>query len=117
MRLREGSNVFLVPDNLTVTFTRMMEDSRCPIGATCFWGGLAYARVDIQKPGEQTTVMFLWIPGLVTTPYRSNRAEFPGYYITLLQLDPYPALDDQGQPVMYEALLAIEKIRTRKLLR
>lgn len=113
VRLKEGSDILLAPDNIVVKFTSMMNDSRCPKEAVCFWGGLAEIRVDVAKPEQQPTLLILWIPGLISTPYRRNRMEVSGYYITLLQLDPYPLLDDRGQPVVYEALLAIEKIKTR----
>jgi hypothetical protein len=108
LRMKEGSEVFLVPDNVTIQFTRMMNDSRCPVDLMCFWPGLAIIRVDISAP-DQSTPLLLPIPGLVQTPYRRNKMEAGGYYITLLQLDPYPTQESQGRPQVYEALLAIEK--------
>jgi hypothetical protein len=108
VRLKEGENVFLVPDNVTVTFTRMMDDSRCPVDVVCFWAGLAIIRVDVSAR-DRNTPLFLPIPGQVRTPYRRNRLEAEGYYVTLLQLDPHPTRHDQSRPRQYEALLAIEK--------
>lgn len=108
LRMKEGENVFLVPDNVTVTFTRMMNDSRCPADVICIWPGLAIIRVDVSTH-SQNTPLLLPIPGQVRTPYRWNRLEAAGFYITLLQLDPYPTRHDQSRPPAYEALLAIEK--------
>jgi len=113
VRLREGSDVLLAPDYITIKFTSMLQESRCPQQATCIWGGIAIVQANVKQAEQQNTALILWIPGLVTTPYRRNRVEISGYYITLLQLDPYPALDDSQQPKVYEALLGIEKIRTR----
>ena len=113
VRLKEGSNVFLTPDNITFTFTKMVGDSRCPKGAMCFWGGLAEILVNVKTQSEQTIPVLLWIPGLVSTPYRRNVMKASGYNITLLQLDPYPEVNHDGSPVVYEALFAIEKIKTR----
>ncbi len=108
IRLKEGENVFLVPDNATVRFTRMIDDSRCPTDVFCFWSGLAIIRVDIGTR-DRNTPLYLPIPGQVRTPYRQNQFEAEGFSITLLQLDPYPSPHDQHQPRVYEALLAIEK--------
>ncbi len=115
--MKEGSDIFLTPDNLTVRFIKMMTDSRCPKNVVCFWPGLAVIRVDITRDTEQPTVLLLVIPGLVTTPYRRNSTEASGYSITLLQLDPYPVFQSGNGPAVYEALLAIEKIKTRSVVR
>jgi hypothetical protein len=106
---KEGQDVFLVPDNVTVTFTRMMTDSRCPSDLVCVWPGLAIIRVDVTSQTGHSTQLLMPIPGQVRTPYRRNRMEAEGYYITLLQLDPYPKHSDEERPTTYEALLAIEK--------
>jgi hypothetical protein len=108
VRLKEGEDVLFVPDNVRITFTRMMEDSRCPADVVCVWPGLAIVRVDVSAP-NQNTPLLLFIPGQVRTPYRRNQLEAEGFSITLLQLDPYPSRNDQHQPRVYEALLAIEK--------
>lgn len=117
VRMKEGSDIFLTPDKVTVRFIKMMTDSRCPKNVVCVWEGLAIIRVDVTRDTEQPTVLLLAIPGLVSTPYRRNTLEASGYYITLLQLDPYPVFQSGNGPTVYEALLAIEKIKTRSVVR
>jgi hypothetical protein len=113
VRLKEGADVFLTPDDVSFKFIQLVGDSRCPKGALCFWGGIAEVRVDMFRPGQPPTVLLLWIPGLITTPYRKNGITQSGYNITLLQLDPYPDVNKGDGKVVYEALLAIEKIKSR----
>jgi hypothetical protein len=113
VRLKEGGDVFLTPDNVRFKFIQLVGESRCPKGATCIWGGIAEVRVDMFRPDQQPVVVLLWIPGLVTTPYRRNGITQSGYNITLLQLDPYPDINRGDSSVVYEALLAIEKVKAR----
>ena len=113
VRLKEGDDVFLTPDDVSFKFVQLVGDSRCPKGALCIWGGIAEVRLAMIRQGEQPTVVLLWIPGSITTPYRRNGLTVSGYNVTLLQLDPYPVVNQGDTPVVYEALLAIEKIKTR----
>lgn len=86
---KEGENKFLKEAEMNVTFTRMLEDSRCPVDAKCVWEGAATAELTVM--GTYTRPMKFKISTL------SNEARgytssvlFNGYKISLVQASPSP---------------------------
>ena len=75
-------------DTLDLRFARVLEDSRCPELAECFWTG--QARIAIVADSDDGVPMTLEFntnpaPGL-TVP----TAQVGDYSVTLQSLDPYP---------------------------
>jgi hypothetical protein len=56
--LAAGQEARLSTKDLTVRYTRLVEDSRCPEHVTCVWSGDAVVSVQLSQPGrgEQTAV-------------------------------------------------------------
>ena len=54
--LRAGQEAQLSTKDLTVRYTRLVEDSRCPEHVTCVWSGDAVVAIQLSQPGrgEQT---------------------------------------------------------------
>ncbi|WP_326837214.1 hypothetical protein VSH64_20335 [Amycolatopsis rhabdoformis] len=54
--LAEGQEARLTTRDLTVRYTRLVEDSRCPENVTCVWSGDAVVALELSQPGrgEQT---------------------------------------------------------------
>ncbi|QRP48733.1 hypothetical protein [Amycolatopsis sp. FDAARGOS 1241] len=55
--LAAGQEAQLSTKDLTVRYTRLVEDSRCPAHVECVWSGDAVVAVQLSQPGrgEQTT--------------------------------------------------------------
>ena len=57
--VRAGSTVHISGRTLTVTFDRVLEDSRCPEDTTCVWAGDAVVRLRLQGGRAENAVLDL----------------------------------------------------------
>jgi hypothetical protein len=78
-------------DSVSINFVSVDEDTRCPTGATCADQG--NARITVQAFTLRGSFMIT----LNTDPNLPTSALFDYYGVSLRKLEPYPALDAQGQ--------------------
>ena len=88
-------------EGLSLTFSVVNEDSRCPTGATCITAGRAAITVKALK-GASTADLRLTMPGGAT-------AGFQAYSITFVELTPHPAVDHLPEHTEYTATLQVER--------
>jgi len=99
--LRINETALIIPDGIRVTFQEVPEDSRCPIGLTCFWEGRAVIQFSFEKYDNYVT-------GILATP--NNLTQPPvemsvfDRQVKLLEVAPYP---EGKRPI------PIEKYRVR----
>lgn len=83
-----GATAVIPSENLTITFVKVPDDSRCPTTVECAWTGEARVVVTVQQgKGESTDLEFN------TNPAPSLNEQvliFGDYVIELQSLDPYP---------------------------
>jgi hypothetical protein len=98
-------------DDITVGFVEVSEDSRCPTGAVCVWAGLAVAGLWAARGASPTG------PGpdaerftLTTGNAELGTKAVLGKRVTLLQVEPHPAVGVQIDPKQYVITLAIESL-------
>ena len=105
-----GEASVLEPEGLQIEFESVKNDSRCPQDAVCVWEGMAEIQLRLTAAHGESTPFHLTIPGLVSTPYTSgNAVEQYGYQLKLLQLSPYPHVDQPQPPDDgYRAMLLVE---------
>jgi hypothetical protein len=90
-----------VSSDLTIRFTSVLEDSRCPTGVQCAWAGNAEIMLELSG-------------GLLETVHLNTGGMFPrtevynGYTITLQELKPYPAEGISIGESKYTAVLSID---------
>jgi hypothetical protein len=85
-------------------FVAVLEDSRCPEGANCFWAGVARIQVTIEtKSGDATTVE-------LATIEENQNVEMAGYRIHLVKLDPKPSAEKAPETKEYLAWFRFEKL-------
>lgn len=102
--------VFVESEGLSITF-REFSESRCPKGAICVWEGEGIVELVIENTeGDVTTALPVIRPGRDPGRFTWFKAYVVDYRITLLELEPYPDIDDPSEPEDYTALLDIEKI-------
>jgi len=102
--------VFVESEGLSIMF-REFSESRCPKGARCFWEGEGIVeRVIESAEGDVASALPVIRPGRDPDRFTWLKAYTMDYRITLLELEPYPDLDDSAEPGEYTALLDIEKI-------
>lgn len=103
--LKAGQSVLYLPDSLGIKFEALLSEGRCPIGAECFWEGMAEIQLQISKPGFRTLNVPLGISGS-GQPYPAMAL---GYRISLIKLTPYPDLSQMPVPELgYEATIYIQ---------
>lgn len=78
----------VVNDEMTVRFSAVTEDSRCPTNVECVWEGNAQVIVEATLTGHAPTI--LW---LNTNPGFETEAAYHAYTIKLFSLAPYPRSD------------------------
>jgi hypothetical protein len=81
-----GNGESATVDSVSVEFTAVVEDSRCPLGTSvmCVWEG--NARVLVTATRGPLSQVFT----LNTAPSMGNLAIFAGHVIELRKLDPWP---------------------------
>jgi hypothetical protein len=89
-------------DMLTLEFTTLAEESRCPTSVVCVWEGNARILVTATR-GNATAVL-----ELNTSSRFPTSAVFEGYSIQLRKLDPYPATPSTPNPQRYTATVLVD---------
>jgi hypothetical protein len=105
--LGAGQQASIRGENLSLRFTDVPEDSRCPTAVDCVWMGQARIAVEVQPQGIAPT----------TTQFNTNAA--PGqnmqstkvgeYTIELQSLEPYPQTPEPIAFEEYRAMLLVTK--------
>ncbi len=93
------------PENkMYICFESVLNDSRCPTGALCFWEGNATVRFRIEKDDDNPVLFDLNTHGGFTAD-----TVIYGYKFSLVGLEPYPALNHTTDPKDYKAHLSVMK--------
>jgi len=104
LTLRYGESKNLPGEDIRVTFEKVLEDSRCPVGVTCVWEGNAKIRLsllelDIRSAGELNSNVKIDPDSLLLA----------GYMFRIKSLDPYPVDGVIIDSVNYEVTLTFKK--------
>ena len=109
-QLNEGDTADFEGIDLSVTFTRLKADSRCPRSTTedainCFWEGQVEADFSIRSGSDDEKFSLIGFVGDGTT---SLTHVFGDFVLHLERVDPYPTLPDPSDdPVV--ATLRLER--------
>lgn len=69
-------------DGLSIRFAQVVEDSRCPLGVQCVRAGEAKIQLALRAGGQRRTAV------LATEGAQPREADFAGYEVRLVTLDP-----------------------------
>jgi hypothetical protein len=84
--LQVGQSATLAEDDMTVTWTQLVDDSRCPTRVTCVWNGEAVLAFTVTASDGDTTQFNLSTnPGAGKTSYRLG-----AYSLELIDVTPHP---------------------------
>jgi len=89
-------------DSLSLEFSTLAEESRCPASAICVWEGNARILLTLVK-GRTTAVV-----ELNSSSRFQTFAVFEGYYVSLRNLAPYPATPSTPLPQNYTATVFVD---------
>ena len=94
-------DAYRVPDtDLTISFLRVVEDSRCPTGATCIREGDAAVLLRVDQPGNLASEATLHTSGPGAREQRVGNAT-----ISLVSVTPYPAAEGPPRAGEYRVTL------------
>jgi hypothetical protein len=102
--IKYGQETAIAGKNMTVKFTAVLEDSRCPEGIQCVWEGNARIKLSATKAGENAASL-----ELNTSDRFAVEAQYLDCTITLIDLRPYPKAAEQISIQDYAAIVEIRK--------
>jgi hypothetical protein len=98
-----GKTASLSGNGVTVTFTQVQEDSRCPIDVVCVWAGDAKIELAIKHDGSPEEVR------VVSLTPTNNETTSGDVRIRFVGLAPAPRQADAGKPRAYVARLVLSR--------
>ncbi|MDR8391851.1 hypothetical protein NC796_11900 [Aliifodinibius sp. S!AR15-10] len=93
-----NQKVTIPSEDIEIEFSDVLEDSRCPEGAACFWAGNAEI-VAVFNDNEIHLNTYL----------EPKKVDLSGYNIALISLVPYPKINQEIKKEEYTATLLVTK--------
>jgi hypothetical protein len=90
-----GESARIDGTDLVVTFTRLVEDSRCPTDVTCIQQGQARIAVTLWHAGSRSTFELV-VPATGGAESASNEQRLGKFVVRLDSLDPWPSTPATG---------------------
>lgn len=88
-------------NKLTITFTELVQESRCARTVTCVWAGVGEIRLRVKKGSKSQSILL--------STREPKKATVFGRTIELLDLEPYPEKPGEPHdPKLYRAKLAVD---------
>ncbi len=85
--LELGASSDIQAGELTISFDKLVEDSRCPNGVDCIWQGQAAIQILVNETSTVDLIMQAGKEDLATDT-------LDNYIYTLLDVSPYPDIKD-----------------------
>jgi len=104
------SKIKNLEEELTIKFSAVIGDSRCPRGVECISAGEVTLFFDLNKSGKLVKSFGLTFSENQNNPNRSNKKEIEGYLIEMIEVNPYPQSTVPMGAELYEAVLKVSKL-------
>ena len=101
--LKNGQQVTIEGQKLTLKFSSVFHDSRCPSSVTCAWAGNGAIVVEVSRKKKKA------VQAMLNTLLDPKQVEYKGYTVRLVTLNPYPKTPGDIDPSEYEAVLIVSK--------
>ncbi len=83
---------------LTIKFKNVIEDSRCPENAVCVWEGNARIAIEVSQKDF-----------ILNTVLEPEEIDYLGFKIRLIEVYPYPKINEQIEIEDYTIKLVVDK--------
>lgn len=103
--IKAGQHVVIKGEKLSVQFSSVQNESRCPTGVQCVWEGNAAISIQVSKKRKKPVQAIL----NTNTAIQPNELVYKKYKIKLLGLNPYPRIDEKIEAKDYEAAMIVTK--------
>lgn len=101
--LAPGEQYNCLDCDVSVSFTKVVSDSRCPLDVDCVWAGMAEVEVSVEIEGASHTI-------LLATAGENNRIALGGYLFSLGEVSPYPTLQNPIAQKDYRITLTVTRL-------
>lgn len=101
--IKVGEQVVIKEAGLKISFSAVVEDSRCPTGVNCIWAGNGKINIKVSKTGKKAAAVQL------NTGAEPQHLSYGEYDIKLVGLNPYPKQDAPVKRGDYVATLIVSK--------
>lgn len=91
---------------VSITFTKVTQDSRCPEDVVCIWQGLAEVELLIEVNGSEEKFLLSTFPTFQDVP---SEVTFKGYIFKLEGVSPYPNTEVSHKEKDYSIQMLVEK--------
>lgn len=100
--------IYVESEDITIRFSDILYDARCPEGVLCFWEGQAELEFAFGRPGDEEDVMVAVVrPGRDPCKDPEIYQCCLGYKLCVITLDPYPVHNEDIDPDEYLALIRV----------
>jgi hypothetical protein len=108
--IKVGDTRTIQPYGLEITFDTVLGDSRCPVGAYCFWGGMAKIKLYVASSDQDRQALIFHVDAAQPAPDSSRYVvtDAGRFRIDLRNLTPYPDINEQHLYADYRIALAVE---------
>jgi hypothetical protein len=103
--IKAGQQIAIKGEKLSVQFSSVQNESRCPTGVQCVWEGNAAISIEVSKKRKKAEQAIL----NTNTAIQPNELAYKKYRIKLLGLNPYPRIDEKIEAKDYEAVMIVTK--------
>ena len=90
-------------ENISLRFSSLVSDGRCPINWRCVWEGNAEVKFSFTARGKETTF------SLNTYSRYTRDTTIAQYNIRMINLKPYPHSERTYLPTQYQAYVIVSK--------
>lgn len=80
-QVKIGEKVLIREIETSITFVRVVEDTRCPVNVYCVWAGRVTVELEFREKNKTVSRVNLTIPG-------GEEKELKGYIVKLLKVEP-----------------------------
>lgn len=100
--LKVSQTANLRGQNLSVTFDKVPEDSRCPVNVDCIWMGNARVALSLKLDDQAGNLE-------LNTNLEPKQAPFLDYNVRLVDLKPLPVYEKPVSQDQYVAVLVVTR--------
>jgi hypothetical protein len=109
--MKVGQDVAFRGEDLQIRFLSVVEDSRCPKGEQCITEGNGKIELQLKRSQKKQVTMEL------NTSSGTQTANYDGYEVKLVGLEPYPKMGGSIKPADYVVTVLVSKNASSRLSR
>jgi hypothetical protein len=103
--IKVNQTALIDSEGLLIKLVEIPNDSRCPTDVMCVWAGEVSAKLELKKDTKEAFLQ----PVLGASADNRSEAEFVGYLVKLVSVEPYPKMAGSMLQSDYSVTLLVSK--------